>query len=120
MSEGIFNRLANEVLEASEQIVNRFEEGYNVLTTGELKPDQGSQPPPAGATMGSIPNMDDADLDSLSEEDLQRLLEEHLMDSSPLEGIADSVLGDIVSRQVRVPNPWVVDPNSTKNCFPGK
>lgn len=98
MGEGLLDRLANEVLEASEQIVTRFEEGISVLTTGEL-PQQVASDDAAGHEM---PNLDDMDIDDLSEEEVQRLLEEQLMDNSPLEGIASSVIGDIVSKQVSV------------------
>ena len=98
MGEGLLDRLANEVLEASEQIVTRFEEGISVLTTGELPQQTASD----GAAGHEMPNLDDMDIDDLSEEEVQILLEEQLMDNSPLEGIASSVIGDIVSKQVSV------------------
>lgn len=56
--------------------------------------------------------MDEIDVDSLSEEELQQVLAEHhqealnMMDSSPLKGIADSVLGDIVGGQIGPQTPW--------------
>jgi hypothetical protein len=44
-------------------------------------------------------DLDYMDLDGLSEEEIQQLLEDR-MDGSPLEGIADHVMGDIMSRHV--------------------
>jgi hypothetical protein len=80
-----------------------MEEGISVLMTGDL---------PEGAEQNGIPesssssnepefDSDDFDLDNLSEEELQRLLSQEMMQNSPLEGIADSVIGDIVGGQVR-------------------
>ena len=38
--------------------------------------------------------------DGMDDEEIERMIQQHMMDHSPLEGIADSVIGDIVSRQV--------------------
>ena len=100
-AETFFTKLADNVLQASENIVNRMEEGISVLMTGDL---------PEGAKQNDMHDsstsnqaefdIDDLDLDNLSEEELQRILSEEMMQGSPLEGIADSVIGDIVAGQV--------------------
>lgn len=45
-------------------------------------------------------DLEDLDLDGMDDEEIERMIQQHMMDHSPLEGIADSVIGDIVSRQV--------------------
>jgi hypothetical protein len=103
-AENFFTRTANQVLQASEDMANRMEEGISVLMTGDL---------PKGAEQNGIPesssssneapefDFDDLDLENLSEEELQRIISEEMMQHSPLEGIADSVIGDIFAGQVR-------------------
>lgn len=82
-AEGVFAKLANQVLEAAEQIVARVDEGVSVLMHGELPT----------AARGNImdPGASDFDIDYIDED----------MAGSPLEGIAESVLGDIMGGQVR-------------------
>mmetsp|Transcript_50139 Transcript_50139/g.76243 ORF Transcript_50139/g.76243 Transcript_50139/m.76243 type:complete len:246 (-) Transcript_50139:194-931(-) len=92
-AETFFGKLANDVLEATEHIATRMEEGISVLTTGDL--------PNAGERGNAqLTNLDEFDLDSLSEEEIQRLLSQEIMENSPLSGIADSVIGDIVAGQI--------------------
>ena len=89
MTESIFERVTNEILEASENIATRFEEGLSVLMTGSIvdKLNEGApKSPPTGNE--AIPDVDG---------------EEFMMDDdmgNPLPGIADSVLGDILKDQV--------------------
>ena len=94
--ESLFNRLSNELLEASNQIQSRFEEGLSALL-GEESSSGGT----GGSKNGYFPGeFDDLDLDGMDEDEVKRVLEQEMMDNSPLEGIADSVIADIVSRQV--------------------
>lgn len=104
-----FEKVANEILQASEHLTTRFEEGLSALWT----------PPPPGEDSGASQQhhqqqhaFDDEDLtqdqeflESLSEEELQELLQaqEDMMNmNSPLEGIADSVIGDIMKGSAQV------------------
>lgn len=84
-AEGVFARIANEVLEAAEHIVTRVDEGVAAIMHGSLPHD--------GASSHNIDSdpAADADYDPLMDED---------MEGSPLEGIADSVLSDIMGGQV--------------------
>ena len=54
-------------------------------------------------------DLDDVDLEGLSEEELQQLMAEHqqeMMDHSPLKGIAENVMGNIMSENVCEPKQW--------------
>jgi hypothetical protein len=87
MSESYFARIVNEVLDASEKLTIRIEEGLNVvLSGGEEVPKTpgGTTPPPT--TEHEFEGWDE---DYADEE------------SSPLAGMAESVMGDILSSQVR-------------------
>jgi len=103
MAEKFFNKIADDVLHATEQIQARMEEGWSVLLTGELpetaKDPSSSSPSPA-ETAEFPQDFDDLDLENLSEEELQRLMEEDMMQNSPLKGIADEVMGNIMMGQV--------------------
>lgn len=98
---GLFERISNEVLEATEMIAARWEEGVSILlgedTTGQDGASSDGGTPGAGS--GQQVDLEDLDLDDLSDEEIQQLLHEHMDQSSPLEGIADSVMSDIMSRQ---------------------
>ena len=102
MAEQFFNKIADDVVKATESIQARFEEGWSVLSTGEL-PDSAkpsSQQPPQPQMEFEL---DDIDVEGLSEEELQQLLAEHqqeMMDHSPLKGIAENVMGNIMSENV--------------------
>lgn len=83
---GIFGKIVNEILQATEHVAARMEEGVSVLLSGKLP----------GATneetdMGGEPIVPSEEDDLLMDEDIV---------GSPLEGIADSVLGDIMAGQV--------------------
>lgn len=94
--ESFFGKLANDVFQATEEIAARFEEGLSALMTGDLPDSEihqhGSEP---------MDLQSEEDLNNLSEEQLQKLIHQELMENSPLEGIADSVLGDIMKNKVR-------------------
>jgi hypothetical protein len=102
MAEKFFNKIADDVLKATENIQARFEEGWSVLSTGAL-PDSAK----AGSSASSSPeiefDLDDFDVEGLSEEELQELMAEHqqqMMENSPLKGIAENVMGNIMSQNV--------------------
>ena len=83
--EGVFGKIASHVLEATEQIANRVDEGISVLWKGEL--------PKAASNVQTDPTGDNFEEEVFIDED---------MAGSPLEGIADSVLGDIMGAQVGI------------------
>jgi hypothetical protein len=99
MAESFFSKLANDVFEATEQIATRFEEGLNVLMTGDLP---GSAKQESHQEISEpMDILNEEDLENLSEEEVQNLLRQEMMENSPLEGIADSVIGDIMKNKVR-------------------
>lgn len=84
---GLFGKIANEILEATERVAARIEEGISVLSSGKLP----------GATNEESPM--DSDSDTIMAQD-EGLHMDDFMDGSPLEGIADSVIGDLMGGQV--------------------
>jgi hypothetical protein len=103
-AENFFNRLTDEVLQATEHLSARMEEGISVLMSGGL-PKEGGAQQEAQQVPPNTMDFEDIDFDSLSEEEVKRLLQEEMMQHSPLEGIADSVLGDIVGGSVSQVHP---------------
>ena len=97
MAESFFKRLSNDVLEATEQVANRMEEGLALLFNGG-EPDR--------SNAGQIPaSTDNNPFQGADDDHDQENLEEEFR-NHPLQGIADSVVGDILSGQVgrwRVP-----------------
>lgn len=92
MAERFFGKIMSDVLDASEKLSNRLEEGLTALFTGELpKIPQDVVPTPP----------ETPPIDSESFEDELGTLENDVGGGSPLEGIARSVLGDILDSQVR-------------------
>ena len=83
-----FDRLANHILESAEQIATRFEEGLSIVMTGTLP---GEAPAPEQSTSKEFDH-----------DDVLMEMDEDMM-GSPLEGIADGVLSDIISKQVSGP-----------------
>lgn len=89
MAESFFTKLSNDVLEATEQVANRMEEGLALLFNGgDSQRNHAGQNP---ASADHNPFRDD--------DDDQEHLEEELR-NNPLQGIADSVVGDIMIGQV--------------------
>jgi hypothetical protein len=84
-SEGTFERLVNHILESAEQIATRLEEGMSVVMNGKLPGEASEQ----SSAKDVFRDTDDILMD----------MDEDMM-GSPLEGIADGVLGDIMSKQV--------------------
>lgn len=89
MAESFLTKVANDVLEASEKLSTRLEEGITALVTGELPQAAAREP----TSSSSIP--------SSSEEDMVGEFGEE-EEGSPLLGIAESVIGDIMDQQVCV------------------
>jgi hypothetical protein len=84
-AESYFTKISNNILEAAELIVTRFDEGLAVIMTGKL-PEEREAPP--GGTSDNIPGPDEFEME----------MEEDIF-GSPLEGMADSVLKDIMKGQ---------------------
>jgi hypothetical protein len=104
MAESFFNKIADDVLVATEHIQTVLEEGFGVLFSTTASD--------GGATDSSSSSFQqnnfarggggkEPDWDDMSEEEVEKLLAEEMMDSSPLNGIANNVLGNIMSTQVR-------------------
>jgi hypothetical protein len=82
MSE-YFARVANEVLRATEEITTIMEDGIAAMIKGEL---------PGMKIISDITEtVQDNEFDGI---------EDHMMMNSPLEGIAESVLGDLMKNSV--------------------
>jgi hypothetical protein len=105
-AENFLTKMANEVLQAADNVATRMEEGLSVIMTGGL-PNEGAAAGDSNAG-SNIPVQEEEEFDmkdfpefdNLSEEEIQRIIQDEMMQNSPLAGIADSVLGDIVSGQV--------------------
>ena len=102
------SKLSKEVVQASEIVSARLEDGLSLLLgdggpalyherTADLLSD---------STINGIEDLDDVDIEGLTEEEIQHFLQERMVGGSPLEGIADHVMGDIMSRQVGPSSPW--------------
>ena len=100
-----FAKLTNEVLRATEQVTNTLEDGISLLLKGELSQQASSNnannDKAHAGTFGGNDNMENPMIDDELFDD------EDPMMGSPLEGIANSVLGDIMSKQVRIFNRYV-------------
>ena len=87
MSESYFAKLANDILDASEKLTIRVEEGINVLWN-ELEGKRAAgdtAKPPESSMENEFEDWDQA---------------EGMDESSPLAGIAESVMEDIMASQV--------------------
>jgi hypothetical protein len=106
MAERFFQKIANDVLEASEKLTVRLEEGLAALFTGELPPaaaENKEGPVPPSNLGGGLPKDVDVDPSSLFEEEIHHMESEGDYGESPLEGIARSIIGDFISNnQVRL------------------
>ena len=95
MSESYFAQITNDVLAAAEKLTDRFVEGINILL-GVISPSSRES-----ATKSATPSQNEFegwDEDVHGGGDIS---EDILNESSPLAGIADSVMGDIMAGQVR-------------------
>ena len=97
------NRLSKEVIQASELVSARLEDGLNVLLgDGQhaLYQERAADPLRDSSDNGYEDLVDHIDFEGLTEEEIQQFLQDQKVGGSPLEGIADHVMGDIMSRQV--------------------
>lgn len=96
MSESYFTKVANEVLDASEKLAYRLEEGLNLFLGGEVdgasSSGSASKPHQGAASDNEFEGWED-DMDGMDA-------------GSPLDGIAQSVMGDIMAGQVSSFFPW--------------
>lgn len=100
MSESYFTKIANEVLEASEKLTNRLEEGINLLL-GEFEGGASAGGSGSGPSQPQQPGASDSEFEGW-DEDMDM---EDMDDGSPLKGIAESVMGDIMAGQVSAAAP---------------
>ena len=89
MSESYCTKLANEILDGAEKIADRFEEGLNIIMGAQSTDSTGSgtppESPPADHEFEGWDGMEDGEV---------------MDESSPLAGIAQGVMEDIMSAQV--------------------
>jgi hypothetical protein len=112
--ESFFSKIATEILDAAEKITNRLEEGLSVIfdaSSSAAQQDDNTYKSSSSDGGGSggretltREQLQDALLHGeFSDEELQMLEDDEEMDdmpASPLEGMAESVLGDIMANQV--------------------
>ena len=92
MAASFFTKLSNDVLKATEQVANRMEEGLALVMNGG-RPQHDNAGAPSADRSGYVAFG--------NEDDDQTHIEKELR-NNPLQGIADSVVGDIMSGQVRL------------------
>lgn len=83
---GLLSQVTNEILQATEQISTRLEEGISVLATGKLPEEQQN---------GYGEGID------MSEDGFEMSEEELLMADSPLQGMAEGVINDIMANSAK-------------------
>mmetsp|Transcript_31197 Transcript_31197/g.31708 ORF Transcript_31197/g.31708 Transcript_31197/m.31708 type:complete len:257 (+) Transcript_31197:34-804(+) len=110
MAEQFFNKIANDVLLAAEQI-------QSIVMTGELPTDDGGGGSRGGddgdsgtTTNGDASGIldgikDNIDFDGLSEDEIRELIAEEMMQNNPLQGIADDVTKNIMAGQIAPQGP---------------
>jgi len=111
MAEQFFNKIANDVLLAAEQI-------QSIVMTGELPTGDGGVSSSSGGNDGDSGTtyngdasgifddiMDDVDFDGLSEDEIRELIAEEMMQNNPLQGIADDVTKNIMAGQIAPQGP---------------
>ena len=84
-AESFFTKVANDVLEATEKISKELDESFGALFSGG---GAGTEQPPTPPT--AVDDQPDMEWDAEAEQEFL---------NSPLQGIADSVLGDIMQGQ---------------------
>ena len=101
---GFFSQMANEVLDSAEKLTNRLEEGLNAILTGDINGAQPQeqqhhqqQPLTESMRMG-VDNENEFMEDNEEEIDWSQI---DMDTDSPLNGIAENVVGNIMQRQVR-------------------
>jgi hypothetical protein len=99
-AEAFFNRIAKDVLEATEHISNQLEEGVSALLTGELPKAATQQQQQHAESQQEFDPADYEHFEGMDEEEIRRMIQEEMMTGSPLNGIADGVMEDIMQGQV--------------------
>jgi len=96
----LLSRLSKEVLQASEMVSARLEDGLSLLLGdgGPALYHERAADLLSDSNFNRYEDLDD--VEGLTEEEIQHFLQEGMVGGSPLEGIADHVMGDIMSRQV--------------------
>lgn len=104
-AKSFFTRVTNDVLEASEKISARLEEGLSVLMTGGLPQQQeGKDTSGGGGGAGGSGGQQSSMGDDGGGDDFEIMEEEaEMRHGSPLEGIAENVIGDIMKGQAAGP-----------------
>jgi len=114
MAEQFFNKIADDVMLAAEQL-------QSLLTTGDLtntaadndggassNDDSSGSGPDTSGDSGSYSHdfdFSDLDLDGMSEDEIQELLADEMMQNNPLQGIADDVTKNIMAGQAQPESP---------------
>eukprot|EP00540_Astrosyne_radiata_P005049 CAMPEP_0116844460 /NCGR_PEP_ID=MMETSP0418-20121206/12705_1 /TAXON_ID=1158023 /ORGANISM="Astrosyne radiata, Strain 13vi08-1A" /LENGTH=260 /DNA_ID=CAMNT_0004475425 /DNA_START=38 /DNA_END=817 /DNA_ORIENTATION=+ len=93
-----FTKVTNEILDASEQLAARLEDGLSVIMSGKLSGQEEEAagekaPTPTSSSQQEMPSFGEDDDFVMSEVDED-------MTTSPLEGIAEGVLKDVFKDQV--------------------
>lgn len=87
----IINNLQEKLVDVSDQIIRVMEEGTSIIMGLAQEDDGSNQTPPSGAEGTFNDQMDDIEI-TVDEEDLVGM-------KSPLDGITEGVLGDIMKNQ---------------------
>lgn len=88
---------ANNVLKATEEITIAMEEGLTAMMTGSLP----TKTATTGSSSSSASSATGEENDINIIEDEEEMIEEEFMDS-PLQGMAESVINDIMEKQVKI------------------
>ena len=100
-TSSVFEKIANEVLQATERISNSLDDGISLLLNGELAAGGGSPSADSSRDAGAGQEFASGGGEGMNDDELVITEEELAMMGSPLDGIANSVLGDIMAGQVR-------------------
>lgn len=99
-----FNRIAEDVQQASDELYTLFSGESASWGGGGGGSNSNTNFDATGGDSGSFSHefdLDDMDLDGMSEEQIQQMLAEDLMQNNPLQDLADGVTRNIMTGQVR-------------------
>jgi hypothetical protein len=119
MANRFFQKIASDVLEASEKLSARLEDGISAILTGELpasgQPNdpnrvvvehQDNEAQASSVSSDNVGGESDFGSSQAFEETIEMLEGDDAYGGTPLEGIARGVIGDIMANQVRpIPAP---------------
>lgn len=91
----LFNKIAEEVQQATDEL-------QSLITSAISATSEESNFDASGGSGSSADEFDmsDLDLDGMSEEEIQQMLAEEMMQNNPLQGIAEGVTQEIMAGQV--------------------